>query len=240
MVGRLVEQQQVGGGEQGGRECHAHAPAAGELIDRARLLFGIEAEAGEDGGGAGGCGVGTYGAEALVDFRQAVRVGGLQLAQQRQPFRVAFQHGVEQRGASGRGGLLHLRHAGAGGEADLAAIEPEFARDGAQQRGLACTVAPDQADAPPGFHGEVGAVQQRAATHAQGEARNGQKAHGAFLQRPSAQTAGPSYRSRADAAPRLLLNPASSKARAPYLQDQHRCRPSAPSPSSSPMRPAVT
>ena len=35
VVGRFVEQQQVGGGEQRGGEGHAHPPAAGELLDRA-------------------------------------------------------------------------------------------------------------------------------------------------------------------------------------------------------------
>ena len=37
MVGRLVEQQQVGLGEQHGGERHAHAPAAGEAGERPLL-----------------------------------------------------------------------------------------------------------------------------------------------------------------------------------------------------------
>ena len=75
VVGRLVEQQQVGCGEQGGGQRHAHAPAAGEAADRAGLGGGVEAEAGQDGGRAGGGAVGTDGAQALVDFGEAVRVG---------------------------------------------------------------------------------------------------------------------------------------------------------------------
>ena len=41
IVGRLVEQQQVGLGEQGGGERHPHAPAAGEFRHRAREI-GVE------------------------------------------------------------------------------------------------------------------------------------------------------------------------------------------------------
>ena len=50
VVGRLVEQQQVGCGEQRGGQCDAHAPAAGELLHRALLRGLVEAQAGEDGG----------------------------------------------------------------------------------------------------------------------------------------------------------------------------------------------
>ena len=71
VVGRFVEQQQVGGGEQRGGERHAHAPAAGEFLDRALLRGLVEAQAGEDGGGAGGCGIGADRAQAFVDLGQA-------------------------------------------------------------------------------------------------------------------------------------------------------------------------
>ena len=68
VVGRFVEQQQVGGGEQRGGERHAHAPAAGEFLDRAGLRGLVEAEAGEDGGGAGRGGIGADRAQAFVDL----------------------------------------------------------------------------------------------------------------------------------------------------------------------------
>ena len=48
MVGRLVQEQQVGLGEQHGGERHAHAPAAGEAGQRPLLRRLVEAEAGED------------------------------------------------------------------------------------------------------------------------------------------------------------------------------------------------
>ena len=53
IVGRLVEQQQIRLGEQGGGERYPHAPAAGEGRGRTPLRSVIEAEAGENGGGAG-------------------------------------------------------------------------------------------------------------------------------------------------------------------------------------------
>ena len=75
VVGGLVQQQQVGGGEQRGGQRDAHAPAAGKFVHRAGLSRFIEAQPGEDGGGAGGCGLGADGDQPLVDFRQAHRVG---------------------------------------------------------------------------------------------------------------------------------------------------------------------
>src|SRR5262249_13118331 len=48
IVGRLVEQQQVGLGKQRGGKRHAHAPAAGKLRTGALLLGGIKSESRED------------------------------------------------------------------------------------------------------------------------------------------------------------------------------------------------
>ena len=180
VVGRLVEQQQVGVGEQRGGQRDAHAPAAGELLHRARLRRLVEAEAGEDGGGARGGRVGADGAQPFVDFGQPVRVGG-----------VGF--GAAGRGARGR--LAARCRAAMPGPTALPArtvasraraarrMSPPssamFAGDGAQQRGFAGAVAADQADAPAGIDREVGAVQQRAAAQADDRGGDGQKGHGA-------------------------------------------------------------
>ena len=80
-----------------------------------------------------------------------------------------------------RGFLLHGREAGVAGEANFAAVDGEFAGDGAQQGGFAGAVAPDQADAAAGIDGEVGAVEQRAAAEADGDAGEGQKGHGGVI-----------------------------------------------------------
>ena len=177
VVGGFVQQQQIGVGEQGGGQGHAHAPAAGEFADRAGLRRGIEAEAGQDSGGARGGGVGADGQQAFVDFGQMVRVGGFDFCQQGEAFLVAFQHGFQQRGAAAGGFLLHLSHAGAGGEADFAAVGVQVAGDGFQQRGFAGAVAADEADTLAGVDGQVGAVQQGAAAHADGEGGDCQEAH---------------------------------------------------------------
>ena len=102
MVGRFVEQQQVGVGEQRGRQRHAHAPAAGEFLDRARLRGLVEAEAGEDGGGAGRGRIGADRAQAFVDLGQAVGFGGVGFGEQGEALGIALQHGVEQRGVARR------------------------------------------------------------------------------------------------------------------------------------------
>ena len=47
VVGRLVEQQQVGRAHQRARQLQAHAPAAGEAVDRRVELVGLEAQAQE-------------------------------------------------------------------------------------------------------------------------------------------------------------------------------------------------
>lgn len=54
MVGRFVEQQQIGVQEQRRGKRHAHPPAAREVRDGAVLGVLIEAEAGEDGTRASG------------------------------------------------------------------------------------------------------------------------------------------------------------------------------------------
>jgi hypothetical protein len=51
IIGRLIQQQQIGRGKQCGSECDAHAPAAREFLTRPRLVRGAEAEAVKDGGG---------------------------------------------------------------------------------------------------------------------------------------------------------------------------------------------
>ena len=106
-----------------------------------------------------GARIGADRAQAFVDLGQPVGFGGVGLGEQGEAFGVALQHGVEQRGVAGRGLLRDGGDAGAGGEADVAAVQRQFAGDGAQQGGLAGAVAPDQADAAARVHGEVGTVQ---------------------------------------------------------------------------------
>ena len=75
IVGRLVEQQKVGLGKQHRGQRHAHAPAAGEGRGRPLLRVGVEAEAGEDGGGARFGRMRVDVGKPHVDLGDAVRVG---------------------------------------------------------------------------------------------------------------------------------------------------------------------
>ncbi len=179
VVGGFVEQEHVGRREQDGGEGHAHAPAAGEGVDRAGLGVGVEAEAGEDGRGARGRCVSTNGEEAVMHFGEAVGVGVgvVGFGEEGEAFLVAFQHAVEQ-GDVAVGRLLpDLAEAGAGGEADGAAVDADFAGDGFEQGGLAGAVAADQADAAAGVDGEVGLVQQETAGNADGDAADDKETH---------------------------------------------------------------
>ena len=114
-----------------------------------------------------------------MDLGEAVRVGGLGFREQGEALGVALQHGVEQgwrrRTAPPAPPSPSAR---AGGEADVAAVERKLAGDGAQQRGLAGAVAADQADAAARVDRQVGAVQQRAAAEADGDAGDDEEAHG--------------------------------------------------------------
>ena len=183
VVGRLVEQQEVGGGEQGGGEGDAHAPAAGVAVDRAGLLRRVKAEPGQDGRGPGGGGVGLDGAEALVDLRQAGGGGAVLLGEEGGALGVGLQHRVEQGLRPGWRLLPHLREAGAGAEPDLAAVDGKLAGDGLQQRALAGAVAPDQADAAAGVDAQVGGVEQGAPGDPQRHVVDDEEAHGGGIAR---------------------------------------------------------
>ena len=171
VVGRLVEQQQVGVGEQRGGERHAHAPAAGEFaapgaagrLRRSRGRRGWRPRAP---------------ARPRRRWRRsrswisARRWGSAVSAscQQCEALGVALQHGVEQGGVAGRGLPARRWPGGRGRQADVAAVERNVADDRAQQGGFAGTVAADQADAAAGVNREVGGVEQGAAAEADGGA----------------------------------------------------------------------
>ncbi len=145
IVGRLVQQQQVGLGEQGGGQRHAHTPAAGELRHRPAQVGVGETQAAEDFRRPGrGC-VGPDLEQPAVDLAQALGRGGLQLGQQVGALLVGGQDGVQQR--HGRCGVF-LRHRGDAARArgeDVARERRQFAQDQLEQGGLAHAVAADQA-----------------------------------------------------------------------------------------------
>ena len=161
MVGRLVQQQQIGVGEQRGGQRDAHPPAAGELATGrpGRSSNPSPARIAAARAGAESAPIVT---QPLMDFREPMRVGRLGLRQQREAFRIALQHGVEQglgpSGASCRTVAMRAR-----GQAHVPAVERNFAGDGTEQGGFARAVAADEADPPARIDREIGPVQQSAA-----------------------------------------------------------------------------
>ena len=145
MVGRLVEQQQIGLREQHRGKRHAHAPAAGEIAAGARLLLGIESESGQDGCGAGRRAMGVDIRQPGMDLGNAMGiVRGFCLGQQLRALRIGRQHRFQQ--ALRPVGRFLGQHAEAGisWQADLAGIGLERAGDKLQQGRFARAIAPDK------------------------------------------------------------------------------------------------
>ncbi len=184
MVGRLVEQQQVGLREQRGGQRHAHPPAAGEFLDGPRLGVRAEAETGQDRRGARRCRVGVDRDQPVVDFGEPVRVRVSPARRAAPAARCRRRARCPAATRPRRRLLLHPAKPGAGRQPDLAAIEGNIAGDGAQQRRLAGAVAADQADAAAGIDRQVGGVEQRSAGDADGDAVEDQQAHAARCSRP--------------------------------------------------------
>ncbi len=161
IVGRLVEQQDVGPREEHRGERHAHPPAAGEVRAGTGLGRRVEAEAVQDRGGAGLGGMRLDVGEARLDFGDARgrgrRVG---LRKQGGAFDVGFEHGVDE-AVAGRGGLLgHSADAGAARGLDLAAVEGELAPDQAEKRGFSRAVAADESHLVTGRDHRRGVVEE--------------------------------------------------------------------------------
>ena len=98
IVGRFVEQEQVGLAEQHGRERDPHAPAAGELRARALEIGVGKAEAGKDGGGAGGSGMRGDVGQAGVQLSDSVRIGRrFRLREQRGALAIGGEHKIKKR-----------------------------------------------------------------------------------------------------------------------------------------------
>jgi hypothetical protein len=103
VVGRLVEQQQVGRGEKEGRKRDPHPPPAREAVERAMLHILVEAEADEDAGGPRRRRIGFDRVQPLVDLGEPVRVlAAILLRHQCRTFDVGGKHRLERRRAAAR------------------------------------------------------------------------------------------------------------------------------------------
>ena len=123
IVGRLVEQQKVGLGEQHRGERDPHAPAAGKFLKRPGLRGLVEAEPLEDPRRPRR-GVMRFDVdEARVDLGDALPLArGLRFGHQRLALDVGGEHEVDQAFRAGRGFLLDAADARAFGDDHRAAL----------------------------------------------------------------------------------------------------------------------
>src|SRR3984885_7613216 len=147
IVGRLVEQQQVGLGEQHRGKRHAHSPAAGKFSERPRLRGFIEAEPFEDPRRPRR-GVMRFNVdETRVNLGDAPWVAcGLRFGGQRRALDVGGEHEVDEALPPGRRFLLDAADARAFWNDDRPALGRELAADEAEERCLTRAVAPDEPD----------------------------------------------------------------------------------------------
>ena len=163
IVGRLVEQEQVGLGEEQGGERDAHAPAAGKVRAGPRLRRGVEAEAGEDARRARLRRMRVDIAEPCVQLGDAVRIGGaLRFVEQLGALAVGGQHGLDQRLRSARRFLLDAADARALRQRNRSGVGRNLAGDGAKERRLARAVAADEARLRSLGQGQARALDKRA------------------------------------------------------------------------------
>ena len=190
MVGRLVEQQQVGAAQQRLRQVEAHAPAAGEVRDRALEVAGREAEAGEQGRGARPRAVAVDGLEPGVQFGQRCGRRG-----PHRPRRSRVRRGAAPRrrrartrcAACGSGGVScateAMRQSRGTSQSPVSALE--FAAQQGEQARLAAAVGADDADPPAGVDLQRGVLDQ--AAHAARQGKLAELDQGAGLARNGAR-----------------------------------------------------
>ena len=173
MVRRLVEQQQIGLGEQQRRERDTHAPAAGEAVEWLMLRLLGEAETGENARRARRCAMRVDGVQPLVDFADAVRiVSVLGLSQKFRPLLRRGEHGLIRGRLAARRFLRDIADACAGRSLDASLVGLIDARDQFQQRRLSGAVTADQAHMRLRRQRRGGLVENKLAPKAQRDAVN--------------------------------------------------------------------
>ena len=177
VVGRLVEQQQVGAAGQGAGEVEAHPPAAGEIGHRAREIGVGEAEAVQHFGDAG---LGRIAADFAVAGVQvadrlavALGFGFDQFAFDAAQFDVAVEHEIEGGIGQGRRFLGDAGDVPAGRHFDIAGFGVQFVGEQREEAGFAAAVGADDADLPAGVELDGGVDDQRAAGAGEGDLAEG-------------------------------------------------------------------
>ncbi len=147
IVGRFVEKQEVGLGEQHRGERHPHTPAAGIFCERPALRRLVEAEPLEDSRRPRRRGMSADIEEAGVNFGDAAGIGrDFRFGEERRALAVGREDEVDQAFRSARRLLLDAADAQAFRCDDFAALGRELAADQAEKCGLAGAVASDEPD----------------------------------------------------------------------------------------------
>ena len=164
VVGRLVQQQQVGGAHQRLGQVQAHAPATGKVADPAIHLRTVKTQAGQQLARPG------IGAVAVEVVQLIVQTGdggavmgsfgsgqfGLHPAQ----LHIAIEHIVHRLAFYRVHFLAHMGNAPSRGNKAVAAIGRQFAAQQGEQAGFAGTIGADQAGLVAGMQGQLGIFQQ--------------------------------------------------------------------------------
>jgi hypothetical protein len=163
VVGRFVEQEQVGAAHQRLREIQAHAPTARKAAHGLARLRKREAEAEQEGFSArgGGVAVGVGECGVLVRFGGAVvsggrrgdaRFDGAQLG-------VAVERVVERRAVHRRRFLCDVRDLPGRRHREVAAVRVQFAAQHGEERRFARAVRADETGLLARVEGERGGVE---------------------------------------------------------------------------------
>ena len=130
IIGRLVQQEKIGSLEQGRRQGHPHAPAAGEFPAGATLFLAGKTKPGQDRAGAGFGGMAVDIGQPGLDFGNAIGFGrGLGLSQKRRSLGIGGHDHVDQAVIPTRRFLGDRAHTRAFLDAGFATFRAELAAD---------------------------------------------------------------------------------------------------------------
>ena len=160
MVGRLIEQQQVGRAHQSLRQVQTHPPAAREIGYRTIHLFVGEAQPGKHfaGAGIGSVAIGAvqFGMQARLSGTILIGFGlgqiGLHLAQAQ----VAIEHVVDRNAVEGVDFLPHVGNPPVGRQQTIPGIRRQLTQQQGEQSGFTGAVGADQTGFVAGVQGQLG------------------------------------------------------------------------------------
>ncbi len=163
VIGRLVEQQQVGRAHERARQLQSHAPAAGETVDRLAKLRSTEAKAQDQRLGTCGGIMCTGVVQGHVGVRHAhAIVAGLSggyFGLRGQQYGVTLDYEVGRTLLGLRHLLRDLAHLPCSGNRELAAVFVQRAVEKAEEGRLAGAIAADKANLFAGGEGDGRAVE---------------------------------------------------------------------------------